>query len=193
MSIAVLDEPCSQHFTPRELIGCGATMARLVPGCARAEAAIPAQFLPQESETWAAMKRLARELLDPVANQVGRPELTYGFSGPALARQIRRGIAPRLDQHAGHERRRDGRLICPRGGQAVDLIVPGLSSLQLAIWLIEHTPVDRLYFYGEERPVHVSVGPEESRSAWWLRPLEGGRTIPTPLARYEPGAASTGP
>lgn len=168
-------------------------MARLVPGGADAGVELPQHLLPRSGDTWSAIERLACDLLDPVSDELGRPELTYGFSSPALSREIPGGTAPRLDQHAGHERRRDGRLICPRGGQAVDLYVPGLSSLQLATWLLDNTPVDRLYFYGEGCPVHVSVGPDESRSAWWLRPLANGRTIPTALSAYVAGVGSSGP
>ena len=49
---------------------------------------------------------------------------------------------------------------------AADLTVRGVSSFVVASWVIEHTPFDRLYFYGANRPFHVSVGPEDARVLW---------------------------
>lgn len=58
-------------------------------------------------------------------------ELTYGFASPALTRHIRGRIAPNLDQHAGSELGRTGRLVCPRRGQACDLQVAGVGRLRI--------------------------------------------------------------
>ena len=102
-------------------------------------------------------------VLDPVADEFGdRLSLTYGFASPALTRLIGRGIAPELDQHAGGELNRNGDYICPRLGAAVDLFVEGLSATDLVRRLVV-LPFDRLYIYGDDRPVHVSVGPDASR------------------------------
>jgi hypothetical protein len=32
---------------------------------------------------------------------------------------------------------------------------------EVAEWIAENTAFDRLYFYGEGRPIHVSFGPEQ--------------------------------
>jgi hypothetical protein len=37
---------------------------------------------------------------------------------------------------------------------------------------------DRLYFYGEDRPLHVSVGPDESRAITAMLPSASGRRVP---------------
>jgi hypothetical protein len=37
-----------------------------------------------------------------------------------------------------------------------------VSSLQVAKFVVEQLPFDRLYFYGDNRPVHVSVNTETS-------------------------------
>ena len=55
--------------------------------------------------------------------------------------------------------------------------------LEVAQWIVAHTPFDRLYFYGDDLPIHVSFGPNhdrqvvlmfhENRVAWcqrcWLK------------------------
>lgn len=74
------------------------------------------------------------------------------------------GIAPGLDQHAACELNQRGKLVCPRQGAAVDLIYPGKNSYQVALWLAQHTPFDRLYLYGPDRPLHISYGPEQNRA-----------------------------
>jgi hypothetical protein len=179
-----IDEPCSALFCYRELIACSTTLEELVPDSTQDGVEIPLRFLPQQEDTWDAIRRLAQELLDPVCKQFGRPELTYGFSSCALSNKIDRRISPKHDQHAGHELRRNGQPICERGGFAVDFVVAGTPSHQLAQWLLAHTPVDRLYFYEDDRPIHVSVGPDESRSIWWMKSIGDNRRIPVAFERY---------
>jgi hypothetical protein len=153
MKLPSLQAKASRHFTFEDLCHCGDTWR-----AARVE------NIPQEHATYEAIARLCVEILDPVFEAFGGIELTYGFGGPALVRKIGRRIAPKLDQHAGHERNARGDLICPRLGQAADLTVLGVSSRDVARFIAETTPFDRLYFYGDERPLHVSCGPEERRS-----------------------------
>lgn len=130
------------------------------------------------------MRRLANDLLEPLRLHFGAPTLTYGFAGPSLTRFIKRRISPRHDQHAGHEKNRLGQPVCTRGGFAVDFYVPGTSVDELVDWMMVNRPIDRLYFYGADRPVHVSLGPDESRKAWWMREIGDGRRMPVPYARY---------
>ena len=167
-----LDDYCSEFFRYRDLIECGATWRGL------AEAGAPADNLPSEGESWTAIASVCRCLLDPLVVQFGAVELTYGFARPALTRRISRGIAPRLDQHAGHELRRDGSPICPRLGQAVDFRVKGVSSVDVARWLVREVAFDRLYLYGAERPLHVSLGPEDSRVVVEMRTGQNGQRFP---------------
>lgn len=86
-------------------------------------------------------------------------------------------IAPSLDQHAAWERTRTGRLVCPRRGAAVDLRVPGVDAGTVAR-VITTLPFDRLYFYGDELPLHVSAGPEACRACFELRGVASGRRVP---------------
>jgi hypothetical protein len=166
-----LDDPCGEHFTYRDLVECGETWRRLA-------ALGPVDNLPRAPETFAAMRALCAAVLDPVARRFGRLELTYAFASPLLARHVPGRIHPPLDQHAGHERTASGKLVCSRLGLAADLCVPGLDSRDLALFVVEHTGFDRLYVYGPDRPVHVSVGPERKREIVLLRAGPSGRRIP---------------
>ena len=93
--------------------------------------------------------------------------LTYGFCSPALACAIReRGgglIDPARDQHAAHELNRRGTRVCQRLGAAVDFVVEDEDMLDVARRMAANTPLDRLYVHGQDRPIHVSHGPEQSR------------------------------
>ena len=167
MTTARLDIACGRHFTFRALIEAGETWQRvLVPN------------LPTQSTTWVALCRLTEEILDPVVEQFGPLDVTYGFASPALTRHIPGRIDPSRDQHAGHELRRDGRPICSRLGQAVDFVIRGTCSGSIASWIATHRPFDRLYFYGADRPLHVSIGPEETRTIVTMIEGPSGRRIP---------------
>lgn len=146
-------EPCSRHFRYQQLICCGETWQRT-----------QLANLPEQPASWQALAVLASNILDPVVDQFGPIELTFGFCSAALARLIRQNpqprIAPALDQHASHELNSKGQPICSRLGAAVDFYSHQVSSTELARFIVEALSFDRLYYYGAERPVHVSVGPE---------------------------------
>lgn len=63
------------------------------------------------------------KVLDPVIEYFDSIRLTYGFASVELTRNIRRGIAPELDQHAACEHRPRGAFVCNRGGAACDFLV----------------------------------------------------------------------
>ena len=156
---------------------CGKTWERLA-------AETPFDNLPRAAATWRGIEHIAAAILDPVTDGLGRPTLTYGFASPRLARQIRRGIAPRLDQHAGAEVTRGGRQVCERGGQAVDICVHGHTADALVERLLEATEFDRLYIYGLDRPVHVSASQSPRRQIVLMLPRVG-RTVPRVVAERE--------
>lgn len=133
---------------------------------------------PLQSESWAALSDLSNAIFEPVLAQFGRPDITYGFTSLALLRAVKSHSAPKLDQHASYETNLKGKLICERGGAAADFLIEGLSSLELAIWVAENLPFDRVYFYGVARPIHVSFC--LTRSAQIVTMLAGpsGRRIP---------------
>jgi hypothetical protein len=78
----------------------------------------------------------------------------------------------------GHELKRNGQPVCCRRGQAGDFLIPGVSSADVALWIVENLPFDRLYFYGEDRPLQVSAGPDESRALMAMLPSASGCRVP---------------
>ena len=162
-----LDALCGRRWRYRDIVEVGVTWERLKP-----------DNVPTRPETYKAIRTLCAELLDPVADAFGMPTLTYGFASPLLTRLIGGRIYPSLDQHAGCELGRNGQPICPRLGLAVDLIVPDVCSGRLAAWIEENVQFDRLYFYGPDRPIHVSIGPERSASVVAMFAGPSGRLVP---------------
>jgi hypothetical protein len=55
----------------------------------------------------------------------------------------------------------------------------------VAQWIVANTAFDRLYFYGDVRPLHVSVGPEHSREIVLMRVVSGGRLVPRVIGRED--------
>ncbi|WP_020560062.1 DNA phosphorothioation-associated putative methyltransferase [Thiofilum flexile] len=162
-----LDSPCGQYHTFRDFIECGET-----------QSATGLPNLPVQAETYNALAELARHIIDPVMDYFGGIELTYGFCSPELAKHIPGRIDPKRDQHASFERNRRGNLICERKGAACDFIVPDENMLEVAQWIVQNTPFDRLYFYGNDKPLHVSYGEEHSRSIVLMLPAKSGRLVP---------------
>ena len=153
-------------MTYRQLIECGETQART--GIAN---------LPQSPDSYTALSDLATHILDPVIDYFGMIKLTYGFCSPELAKQIPGRIAPELDQHAAHELNGRGCPICPRFGAAVDFLVADEDMAEVVHWIMGNLSFDRLYFYGSNRPIHVSYSPEPARVAYEMKAF-GLRRVP---------------
>ncbi|WP_295400704.1 DNA phosphorothioation-associated putative methyltransferase [uncultured Thiocystis sp.] len=166
-TLAELDAPCGRFLTFRQLIACGETQA---------STGLP--NLPQQPESYDALLELAERVLDPVIDYFGMIRLTYGFCSPQLARRIPGRIDPRRDQHAAHELNRLGKPVCERLGAAVDFIVEDESMLEVARWIVANTPFDRLYFYGDDLPIHVSHGPNQDRQIVMMSAGKAGRLVP---------------
>lgn len=174
MSVPVdLDQACGEHFVYRDLIACGETWHRLTE-----QVGMPFDNVPRAADTFAAIRALCAVVLDPVARHFGRVELTYAFASSRLTKHVPGRIHPPLDQHAGHEVNRTGKPVCSRLGLAADFVIPGTDSHEVARWVAEHTAFDRLYFYGSDRPIHVSVGPESTRQVVSMRRGPSGRLVP---------------
>jgi hypothetical protein len=166
-SISDLDDPCGRYLAFRQLIECGESQARTrLPN------------LPRRPESWNALHGLAVRVLDPVIDDFGMIRLDYGFCSPTLAREIPGCIDPKRDQHAACEHNRRGKPVCERLGAAVDFIVDDESMLEVAQWIVANTPFDRLYFYGDDLPLHVSYGPDQSRQVVRLIAGPSSRLFP---------------
>jgi hypothetical protein len=157
----------SRFFSYADLINCGATAS---------EHHIDNQ--PVQADSWRALSALATQILDPIVDKFGPISLTYGFCSPELARKIAKNrnphIAPKLDQHCSHELNQKQTIICDRLGAACDfaLLAPltqqpinplsntRVDMQQVALWICENLKFDRLYYYGKNRPLHISIGPQ---------------------------------
>jgi hypothetical protein len=165
--IPKLDEACGQYHCFRNFIECGETQAK-----------IQLANLPKQVETYHALRQLAVEVIDPVMDYFGGIELTYGFCSRKLATHINGRIDPSRDQHASHELNTRGNLICKRLGAACDFIISDESMLEVAQWIVENTGFDRLYFYGDDLPIHVSIGSENSQAIAVMKLSANGRLYP---------------
>lgn len=162
-----LDARCGQYHTFRDFIECGETQAQMgLPN------------LPKQAETYNALVALAQHIIDPVMDYFGGIQLTYGFCSLELAKHIPSRIDPKRDQHASHELNSRGNLICERKGAACDFLIPDENMLEVAQWIVQNTPFDRLYFYGNDKPLHVSYSAEHNRTIVLMLPSKTGKLVP---------------
>jgi hypothetical protein len=149
---------------------------------------------PTQPETWAAIEQLQINLLTPLEQQFGPLQLSYGFAGPELIRAVRRraeaggwlpNIHPPGDQHAGHELNSKGTRICKRDGIAVDLKILGVSSLAVVDWLRQNALFDRIYYYGPDRPFHLSWAEKPIGQVVEMVPY-GKRLVPKVIVKGKP-------
>lgn len=54
---------------------------------------------------------------------------------------------------------------------------------EVARWIMENLPFDRLYFYGSGRPIHVSYAELHQGLAYEMREAPNGRRTPSPMTR----------
>lgn len=162
-----LDEACGATFSFRDFIECGETQLRA-----------GVHNVPTQVETFNALHQLATKVLDPVIEYFGGIRLTYGVCCAELRRLISRRIAPELDQHAAHELNSRGRRICARDGAACDFIVDDEDMWEVAQWIELNLPFDRMYFYGSDKPIHVSYGPSHTRMLVKMVPNRRGQLSP---------------
>ncbi|MCT7985617.1 hypothetical protein NG796_20295 [Laspinema sp. A4] len=136
-------------------------------------------FPNNPQETIPAILALIEAIVDPVIDEFGpdRFRLTYGFCSKDLKRYLEKKdpitgkkngrVAPELDQHLAHEMNQKGKYYCQRLGASCDFLILDLSTTDLVDWILTHQlPFDSLYFYGENRPIHISYGPQKKRDIW---------------------------
>lgn len=145
------------------------------------------QFAGDNSPTSASdyfLIQLTKQILLPVSEHFGNLKITYGFTSPALCRYIQRlspsGTAPSLDQHACLETNSKGREICNRPGAACDFIVHGYEEhMHLVVqFMCQQLSFDKLYFYGRNRPLHISVSDTPLMHLQRMQQSENGRRYP---------------
>ena len=151
---------------------------------------------PVQLQTWAAIECLQNELLRPLEEEFGLVQLTYGFASAELVKAVKQraaaggwlpGVFPAGDQHAGYELDAHGKRICEKDGMAVDLRVPGRSSDDVRAWIVGRLPFDKLYFYGSDRPLHLSWAPDPIGQVIEMHPLPSGKLMPKVVVKGRAG------
>ena len=124
---------------------------------------------PLNTQSVEVLQQLCDNILTPLQKQFGEVSITYGFTTLALLKYIKKScpgdMAPELDQHAAFELNSRNNRICKRDGAACDIYVEGYENQMhlIAQYVINELPFDRLYYYGKDRPIHISFGPDHSR------------------------------
>jgi hypothetical protein len=138
---------------------------------------------PSTSESRQALEQLIKDILLPIERKFKRPQITYGFTSSELKRYIAKhspkGTAPELDQHASCEMNGKNNEICKRGGAACDFIVDGVSTAVVVRYIVKHLNFDRIYYYGNDRSVHVSVSEQPHKHLQIMLVSESGRRYPS--------------
>ncbi|WP_244812551.1 hypothetical protein [Vibrio sp. B1FLJ16] len=117
------------------------------------------------------LQYLTENILLPLQEKFGSVQITYGFTGHSLLRYILKNspgdMAPDIDQHASMELNSKDNRICKRDGASCDFYVKGYEQRmdEIAKYICENLEFDRLYFYGKDKPIHISIGPDNSRYA----------------------------
>lgn len=139
---------------------------------------------PFQEDSISALIVLCSDILTPIETQFGSITITYGFTSNVLKNYLLTHhpgqMAPSLDQHAASEHNAKGNLICKRQGAACDFLVKGFEKRmdEIAKFVVTQLPFDRLYFYGKDRPLHVSIGPENSKYVQIMKPSAKGHAVP---------------
>ncbi len=134
---------------------------------------------PNSGESIQALKELNYYIIDPIIDYFSwdKFKLTYGFCSHDLRIYLEKKdpitglkngrVAPNLDQHIAHEVKKNGDYYCQRLGAACDFLIVELDSDELVEWILkQQLPFDSLYFYGKNRPIHISYGPQQKRQIW---------------------------
>ncbi|WP_137165424.1 hypothetical protein [Salinimonas lutimaris] len=117
--------------------------------------------LPLIKTSQQALEKLLYTILIPVQRVIGQPKITYGFTTFELKKYIQKnapkGTAPELDQHSAFEVNSKNNQICSRGGAACDFYVDEIPSSKIVCFIAQTLEYDRIYFYGDDKPIHVSI------------------------------------
>ena len=139
---------------------------------------------PREVESIKSILMLVETVLIPISKKFGEIKITYGFVSPELNRYIQRnsssGTYPTTDQHAASELNQANNQICNRHGLACDFIVNGYEKQvgQIMLFIVNNLDFDKIYYYGNNKPLHVSVGHKSEKHLQVMNISENGRRIP---------------
>lgn len=157
-------------------------------------------FPKDVEETLSALQDLNRFIIEEIIDFFGidRFRLTYGFCSKDLKRYLEKKdpqtgqkngrVAPDLDQHMAHEVNKNGKYYCQRLGASCDFFIVGETSDRIVDWILsQKLPFDSLYYYGADKPIHISYGPQQKREIWTFtgsgQPTQKGITHWVELAK----------
>lgn len=125
---------------------------------------------PENSESMRSLCELQVSILTPVIHRFGSEnfKLTYGFCSKDLLKFLtfeKSRICVKVDQHTAHERNAKGNYYCKNLGAACDFVIVGVDSAKVVSFL-KTLNFDSIYFYGKDRPIHVSYSPSPRRKVW---------------------------
>lgn len=135
------------------------------------------------------LQHLQNKIIRPLQMRFGAVDITYGYTSHSLLHWILKNspgdMAPDIDQHASMELNSKGKRICKRDGAACDFYVEGYETRmdEIAKYICTHLAFDRLYFYGKNKPIHISIGPENSRYALIRQARSDGLRVNTKSAK----------
>lgn len=128
------------------------------------------------------LEMLIAEILIPTERKFGALTITYGFTSSQLAAYIAKhcaaGTAPQLDQHAASELNSKNNEISKRSGSACDFIVANHSMAEITRFIVKYLNFDRLYYYGDDRPIHVSISDTPVKHLQIMCESSSGRRYP---------------
>ena len=128
------------------------------------------------------LEMLIAEILIPIERKFGALTVTYGFTSSKLAAYISKhastGTAPQLDQHATCELNSKNNEISKRTGSACDFIVANHSMAEITRFIIKNLSFDRIYYFGDIRPIHVSISDEPVKHLQIMCESSAGRRYP---------------
>jgi len=139
---------------------------------------------PTGSNTKVLICDLLEQLLIPVEREFGDITISYGFTSAALNRYIQKnspaGTCPAIDQHSGFETNKNNNAICQRGGLACDFKVAGFENKMevIAKFIVDNLCFDKLYYYGADKPIHLSISAAPQQHLQIMNISKNGRRIP---------------
>ncbi len=138
---------------------------------------------PTQTESTQCLIELSTKIIDVLEDKFGPVQVTYGFTNQKLLSYLKKNspkdMGPELDQHASLELNTKGNRICKRDGAACDIYVVGYEDKmdEIADYICNNLNFDRLYFYGINRPVHISIGPENAKYVLYRKRNDNGVRI----------------
>ncbi len=140
--------------------------------------------IPKQQDTISALTQLTNELIMPIEQVFGIVTITYGFTSSELCRYIQKhspkGTATKLDQHASFELNTQQNRINLRDGAACDFIVNTYKhKMGLVVqYICDNLNYDKIYYYGEDRPIHASVSTQPAKHLQIMKKSDKGRRYP---------------